>query len=187
MVFSFHQSETLLLKEVNACVPLPSVQDVWHCPFWTSQRSCVLFSVSVRTLHPPATFLIWVQYQNVSNYAQLIRTVQCVISVLMCEDIFPNMFHYTHCLLFLIVLCPPLHVENGRAEDNTSFFTAPFDRRVRGYSIGTMVSFSCNEHNITEGSSSAICQYSQTWSEEPPICNACNENENICICTFFLM
>ena len=73
--------------------------------------------------------------------------------------------------------CPPLYVQNGRAAYNTSLLTGPPPTFIRRYSVGTMVSFSCDNHNIREGSGSAICQNSGMWSEQSPICNACNEHK----------
>ena len=71
---------------------------------------------------------------------------------------------------FHTVICPPLSLRYGEVKYNTSLLTDDYQLN-RGYSINTTASFSCDEHNITEGSTSAICQNSGNWSEQLPICS----------------
>ena len=106
---------------------------------------------------------------------------QCVvIKFPVCDYIYINIVNWFH-----TGGCPPLFVENGRAEYNTPLLHGPPPTFIRVYGVGTMASFSCDNHNITDGSGSAICQDSQTWSEQPPICNSSNENKYL-ILAFFI-
>ena len=110
-----------------------------------------------------------------SSFSCVIRASQHV-----CDNKFCNLGYIPLIVNYLYIeFCTPLHVQNGQVLYNTSLsygiHNASF---ISGYSVGTMASFSCDEHNIREGSSSATCQNSGMWSEQPPICNQSNENEN---------
>ena len=79
-----------------------------------------------------------------------------------------------HIVLFYAVICHPLNLINGEAAYNTSELHDKGYAR-RGYSVGTMATFSCDG----EESGSVICQSSGNWSEPGPTCIASNENENV--------
>ena len=79
-----------------------------------------------------------------------------------------------HIVLFYAVICHPLNLINDEAAYNTSLLSDNEYSR-RGYSVGTMASFSCDG----EESGSVICQSSGNWSEPGPTCIAGNENGTV--------
>ena len=83
---------------------------------------------------------------------------------------------HIHIVLFYAVMCHPLNLVNGEATYNTTVLSE-FGRR--GYSVGTMATFSCDG----EESGSVICQSSGNWSQPGPTCIASNENEKLYLVT----
>ena len=75
--------------------------------------------------------------------------------------------------LFYTVVCPPLRLDNGNIEYNTSLLYEDLYGST-GYSAGTMASFLCDDLYERVGNNSVLCQESGDWSGPAPICSSSN-------------
>ena len=78
-----------------------------------------------------------------------------------------------HSMIFIIVTCVTLNLENGQVKYNESVVPN------KGYPFGTMASFTCNCGYYLSGLESSTCQFYGHWCWGPPVCKQCKKNLSI--------
>ena len=77
-----------------------------------------------------------------------------------------------HIQIFLLVLCPALHLPHGEVTYTKS--------SVNGkYPVSTAASFTCGHLYRREGHSSLICKTSGNWDHQTPSCSLSNKKKII--------
>ena len=91
-----------------------------------------------------------------------------------CFNFFNLPIHYLRKYSLRVVNCPPLSLQNGEVEYDS---TAVSDNRLI---VGTRASFTCQGGYSLSGSNSSTCDNSGHWSESTQTCNQSNRAIIIC-------